>query len=122
MLLIATCVAPSPVQGLGLFAVEPVAAGQPVWRFEANFDRVLDPAFAATLPPVPRAFLDRHAYRSPDFPGRIVMPGDDARFLNHSETPNIGSSGLETYALWDVAAGEELFCDYRVTVAGWDGF
>ena len=122
MLLIPTIVAPSTVQGLGLFAAEPIAAGAPVWRFEPGFDRLLDAGWAATLPPVPRAFLDRHAYRSPEFPGQVVMPGDDARFLNHSETPNIESAGRQTHALRDIAAGEELFCDYRQTVAGWNGF
>ena len=122
MLLIPTIVAPSAVQGLGLFAAAAVPAGTPVWGFCPVLDRLIDTKLAADLPAVPRAFLDRHAYRSPEFPGMIVLPGDDARFLNHSDTPNIESTGLLTHALHDIAAGEELFCDYRQTVAGWDGF
>jgi len=47
-----------------------------------------------------------------------VLSGDHACFMNHPPAPNTGagSSGAEdvtTVALRDIAAGEELTCDYR---------
>jgi hypothetical protein len=46
-----------------------------------------------------------------------VLSGDHACFMNHADTPNTGvESGAPegvTVALRDIAAGEELTCDYR---------
>lgn len=38
MLLVPTYVAPSAIQGLGVFAAEPVTEGAPIWRFEPGID------------------------------------------------------------------------------------
>lgn len=44
-----------------------------------------------------------------------VNPNDNGRFTNHSSTPNVGAcvdNSVDSYALRDVADGEELSCDY----------
>ncbi len=47
-----------------------------------------------------------------------VFCGDDARYFNHSDTPNTRGEESEdgygeTYALRDIEAGEELTGDYN---------
>ena len=43
-----------------------------------------------------------------------MLNGDDARFLNHDDEPNTDNSGPVTLAARDIAAGEEITCDYLV--------
>lgn len=113
MLLVRTYVAASVVEGIGVFAAEPIAEGARVWRLEPEFDRLIPTEQYLSSPPYLRELLDRYAYPSPDRPGFIVYEVDNGRFMNHSETPNtdFSDSGGAT-ALRDIAAGEELTCNY----------
>lgn len=122
MLLVPTRVAPSPVEGLGLFAAEDIAAGTEVWRFEPRFDQLIDIADVRTAPAAFRRFFDTYCYESHDFPGRYVLSCDHAKFINHSDAPNIAARGLSSYATRDIAAGEEITCDYGASLANWPGF
>lgn len=122
MLLVQTHVGPSPIEGLGLFATEPIVAGTAVWRFAPGLDLLLDPALADAHGPAFRAFLDRYAYVSHDFPGRLVLSCDHAKFINHSDAPNIEGRELDSLAVRDIAAGEEITCDYRAISVGFAGF
>jgi len=38
---------------------------------------------------------------------------DNARFINHSDTPNTGNDGYDCPVLRDIQKDEELTCDYR---------
>jgi SET domain-containing protein len=60
-----------------------------------------------------KELLDRYAYPSPDRPGFMVYEVDNGRFMNHSGDPNTDFSqyGGAT-AIRDIAAGEEITCDY----------
>lgn len=122
MLLVPTYVAPSRIQGLGLFAAESVAQGAPLWRFEPELDLLIPLERVENFPIAFRRYLDRYAYVSPDFPGRLVLSCDHAKFLNHSEDPNTGGQGLVTHARRAIAQGEEITCDYRECCADWPGF
>lgn len=122
MLLVPTYVAASAIEGLGLFAAGPIAAGAPLWRYEPGFDLLIPLDQLETLPEAFRGYLDRYAYESPDFPGRLVLSCDHAKFLNHSDDPNAGGRGLLTHARRAIAAGEEITCDYRECCADWPGF
>jgi uncharacterized protein len=119
MLLIPTFRAPSAIHGLGLFAATAVPQGTRVWEFTEGFDQAIDPARLSRLPDVAReqflqySYLDRviHEY---------ILCSDDARFMNHSEEPTLhdtsdgpGDRYGHTVAAHDLAAGEELTCDYR---------
>ena len=122
MLLVPTFVAPSPIQGLGLFATEPVAAGMPVWRFAPPFDQLLDIDDVRGTPAAFRAFFDTYCYVSHDFPDRYVLSCDHAKFINHADMPNIRSEGTTSVATRNIAAGEEITCDYGAALADWPGF
>jgi uncharacterized protein len=123
MLLVRTTVAPSGIHGLGVFAAEDIAAGQPVWEFAPGLDLVIAPERLGGLPAAFRAFLDTYGYRSPDVPdGGIVLSCDNAKYLNHAEDPNCESTGPLNRALRPIRAGEEITCDYRACVDGWTGF
>ncbi len=115
-LLIPTHLAASPIHGLGLFAEEPVAAGTPVWRFDARIDRLFAPD---------DALLDEfpQVARLADFHGCVIdgvgvlLPGDDARFLNHDDEPSIGRADPGDWRMFvarrAIAAGEEITCNYE---------
>ncbi len=116
MLLIKTRVAPSLIHGLGLFADEFIPLGGPVWRFQPGFDHEFAPEVVAALPTVAREHVRWFSFvRQTD--GHFVLSGDHACFMNHSAQPNTGAPApttppVTTVALRDIAAGEELTCDY----------
>lgn len=122
MLLVPTRVAPSGIQGLGLFAVEDVAEGAEIWRFADGVDLLLPIESIPGLPDAFRAFLDTYGYTPQAFPGRIVLSCDHAKFMNHAEQPNTVSRDLSSFASRPIGAGEEITCDYRAVCAGWPGF
>ena len=117
MLLVRTRVGPSSIHGLGVFAEEPIAAGAPVWEFTPGWDLEHDPAEVERLPPHVRAFLSHFGYVDPHLGGRVVLCFDHARYMNHSDAPNVapdyarGRHGPD-FAARDIAAGEELTVDY----------
>lgn len=107
-----TRLAPSPLHGVGVFALRDIAKGQKLYadavpevyavRY-ANFDKL--------FPEVRELLLER-------WPGVVsgenfVYPTERVQaFLNHSETPNY--SAFNDTLLRDVKAGEELCEDYRL--------
>jgi SET domain-containing protein len=116
MMLIRTRVQPSEIHGMGLFAVEPIARGTAVWRCESGFDRAYSAAQFAALPAEAQRHLRWFAFLD-SASGNWVLSGDHACFMNHSLKPNTGAladakAPVTTIALRDIAAGEELTCDY----------
>ena len=123
MLLVDTYVAQSHIEGVGVFAAAPIARGTLIWRFDADFDRLIAREKYEAAPAATKALLDRYAYPSPDRPGFIVYEADNGRFMNHADQPNTDFSeyGGGT-ALRDIAAGEELTCDYAQFYEGFTPF
>ena len=114
MMLIPTYLAPSSIEGLGVFTRAPIRKGDAIWRMDERFDRVIPVSDLEDAPEEIRVFLDRYAYPHMTRPGFLVLDVDDGRYMNHTETPNTDFSGPEVgYALRDIAVGEELTCDYR---------
>ena len=113
MLLVSTYVAASEIEGVGVFAAAPIGKGAPIWRFNPDFDRLIPADAYDSMPETMRELLDRYAYPSPDRPGFMVYEVDNGRFMNHAERPNTDFSqyGGAT-ATRDIAAGEEITCDY----------
>lgn len=65
MLLVPTYTAASAIQGVGLFAAEPIRKGTLIWRFEPDFDRLIPQDIFETLPAPARSFVDRYGYLTP---------------------------------------------------------
>ena len=122
MLLVPVRVEKSPIDGLGVFAVELVVAGTAVWRFTPGFDLDVDPGLVHSQPEPLRERLLHYGYVDPRL-DRYILCCDDARFLNHSDTPNLRPDfTLDRYgvdiAVRDIAPGEELTVDYQLVEGG----
>jgi hypothetical protein len=108
---------PSAVHGIGVFTTTPVPSGAHVRLWQADDWRALTAAEASADPEV-WAMRDVYCVSTPT---GYNCPLDFHRmsvgwYMNHSARPNVRSSeelGWEYYATRDIAAGEELFCDYR---------
>ena len=116
MLLVPTRLAPSSIHGFGVFALAPIAKGTPVWRFATGLDMEFSPDIVNGLPEHVRTFFSHYGYLDRNVK-RIILCFDDARFVNHSDTPNLATDyaqdryGLDV-ALRDIEAGEEITMDY----------
>ncbi|HUR24898.1 MAG TPA: SET domain-containing protein-lysine N-methyltransferase [Candidatus Thermoplasmatota archaeon] len=103
--------APSKIHGLGLHAVEPIAKGSLVWDYDAPIDQTIPVSDLPNLQPWVRKYIAIYGYREDD---HIILCGDDARYFNHSKTPNCRSGhGTQTLAIRDIEVGEELTDDYE---------
>jgi uncharacterized protein len=116
MMLVPTRVAPSSIHGLGLFTMQFIAKGTPLWRFEEGFDRAFTTAQFEALPRSAQEHLRWFAYFDA-IRGTWILSGDHTCFMNHSVEPNTGAppdtgTPVMTVALRNIAAGEELTCDY----------
>lgn len=114
-------VGPSGIDGRGLFATAPVAAGEVIIRLggrlvdTAELDRLIAAANAGARPYVDTVtvFEDRHL---------VLPPGTIAHCGNHSCDPNAWFvGGYDIAARRDIAAGEEVTTDYA-TSSGGPGF
>ena len=111
MLRVRTYLAPSGIEGIGLFAAEPIARGTLIWKFHETFDMKVDLRTVPEEDVLVRETLMRYGYQPGDEPVYILC-GDNARFMNHSPTPNADDVGDLTIARIDIAAGEEITCNY----------
>ena len=120
MLEVSTYLAPSAIQGIGLFAVNKISKGEIVWRYnpmttiawsEEEWGNI-----RSSLPKIAFKNIERFAYLSCD---KWLLNLDDSRFMNHSGNPSLGyDKDIDAcYALRDIEPGEELtvvyseFCD-----------
>lgn len=114
MLLVETTLGPSPLHGIGLFAAQRIPKGALVWRYDPSLDRKVSAVALTGLSEAARRQVLHYAYRSKES-GVYVLCGDDARFFNHSDTPNVTddpSEEGEVISARDIEVGEELVCDY----------
>jgi uncharacterized protein len=121
MFIIKTFVGPSAIHGNGVFSCEDLPAGEVVWRFHPPFDQVLSDSEVAELPLAAQNYLEIYAYRCLDLGGKLVLSGDHARFLNHSDDSNTEEKPFFSIARKPIAAGEEITCDYGAFCADWSG-
>jgi SET domain-containing protein len=104
----------SPIEGLGVFAARPFRAGERIRR--VNVVREIRPDAPLREDLGERA--DHCAY--PD--GKVVLYGFPDRHVNHSCDPNAWEmfEGGDSYlvARREIAAGDEITCDYNVNISG----
>jgi SET domain-containing protein len=114
MLTVITYIAPSAIEGVGVFTAEPIVKGQLISCFDYSFDRLIPRQDYENAPPFLKSLLDRYAFPHPENLDLIVYEVDNSRFMNHSAVPNTDFSNFAAgVALRDIAAGEELTCDYN---------
>lgn len=112
MLLIKTYIAPSVIEGIGLFSGENIAKGTAIWTFFDGVDRIYSEDEIANFPPSVRQYLKRYAYQESQL--KWILDGDNGRFTNHSTSPNTAENAdsTTTFALRDIEKGEEITCNY----------
>lgn len=98
MLTIPTCLGKSALHGYGCFTSEPLEAGVVVWVYRPEVDRTLWPPY---LP-----FERLHAYGSNARAGKLILPGDNAAWINFGDPPNLFEAEAigEEYCLRTVVA------------------
>lgn len=112
MLRVPTFVAPSPIAGVGLFAATDLPAGTVIWQYTDGVDWRISPEEFGQFPEPYRTRLRHYVYEEDD--GWFVLCGDNAKFMNHHESPNCDDpEGQYTITNRHIRAGEELTCDYR---------
>ena len=121
MFIVKTYVAPSAIHGLGCFAGEDLAEGEPIWQFARGLDLIVPFAQIAAAPQAFQDYMAMYAYWSPQIEEGMVLSCDHAKFLNHSDDPNTEISGETTLARRPIQKGEEITCDYGICVADWPG-
>ncbi len=123
MLLISTYVAQSPIEGIGVFAGEAAAKGSLIWSLNPRFDLFIHESEIGDYPPHMRDYIARYTYPHLEMPGVVVLDSDNGRFMNHSMIPNTDFRIFDKgYALVDIAAGDELTCNYYEIDPAFNGF
>ena len=115
MMMVETELRPSSIHGIGVFLLEPVSAGQLIWRFDSRVDRVYSDAELREMPEQLQTYLRTYSTLHDELK-LWVLCGDNGRHFNHSETPNTHSLGAafgDDVAAFDLSAGSELTSDYR---------
>jgi SET domain-containing protein len=113
MMLVRTYLSNSSIEGIGVFAADPIRKGDLIWRLDPKFDVLFTEGDVAGWPLHMDEFIQRYCYRHRDMPATWVLELDNGRFMNHSEVPNANFEEFYSgYALRDIEIGEELTCNY----------
>src|SRR4029079_10639793 len=114
MLMVRTYLAPSAIEGLGVFAGESLERGRLVWSLNPLFDIFIRESEIETLPQHMQEFIDRYSWTHREIPGVVMLESDYGKFMNHSLTPNTDFRVFDKgFALTDIALGEEITCNYH---------
>ena len=89
MLRVRTELKNSSIHGIGIFSTEFIQKGTVTWRYEDDCERRYSKYDLPFMPPVFREYLMKYSYV--DSEGFRVLCGDNARFENHSDNPNLDS-------------------------------
>ena len=111
MFLIDHEVRPSPIHGVGVFALQPARKGDVVWRYHPVIDIMIPEELMVGLPDhVVRRIQERAEHQVER--EVYVMGLDGDTFVNHSDSPTMIAEGKEAFATRDIAVGDELTWDY----------
>jgi SET domain-containing protein len=117
MLLVKTTLSSSTIHGLGVVAIDAIDKGTPIWQFKEGFDLEKSPEEIAKLPEIAREWFKTYGYHDHRL-NQYILSFDNARFINHSDDPNVrpdfeGHRCGIGVASRPIAAGEELTINYR---------
>ena len=113
-----TYLAPSTIEGIGVFAGQDIQNWTVTWKFSPGFDLSFSKEELRDMPPLTQQFMMKYSVLSM-VSGTYVLCNDDARFTNHSASPNLesvivkGDAEKIARANRDIRKGEELTIDYR---------
>lgn len=118
MFLIKTEVRPSKIHGLGCFSLENIKKGQKIWVFDPRIDTRFEVDEISLLPAAATEFVKTYGYQE-FFDGKkvVTLCGDNAKYINHSNMPNVITSKQEKefeIAATDINIGDELTSNYRI--------
>jgi SET domain-containing protein len=118
MMLVKTYLGQSKIEGVGLFAAEPIRKDTVIWRFNPTVDLKLTEEQIASIAQPGQELIRKYTYRH-RITNLYILCADDMRFMNHSSQPNCldilyADQPDITIALKDLAVGEEMTCDYSV--------
>lgn len=111
MLLVQASAGESRIHGRGLLAREMIHANTVIWMFTPGFDVEMTREQFEALGPDDRDQIRRYVYTEKET-GAIILCTDDARYMNHADSPNTRTVGRQTVALVEISPGEELTCNY----------
>lgn len=108
-------VRPSPIQGMGAFAIRPIPAGTRIIEYAG--ERLTPAEAEARYPDEPGSRHHTFLFAiDDDVVVDASVNGNEARFLNHSCAPNcdvvVDAKRLWIEAIHDIEVGEELVYDY----------
>ncbi len=117
---------PSPIEGIGVFALQDIPKGCRSMFSKANEEEqwlTISKIEVENLPAHAKALIENYClYDEENYfvPGYGFKKMDLVNFLNHSDTPNIVSinDGEFFEAIREIKKGEELFIDYGEIVDG----
>jgi SET domain-containing protein len=118
MLLVKTKIRLSNIAGIGLFADQFIPKGTCIWKFKGGFDMRVSKDYPDVLEEPAKSFFTTYAYQNPKTLN-YVLCADNARFFNHSDTPNTDcvynpdDEDTMDVAARDIQTGEELTIDYK---------
>jgi len=119
MLIVKTYLKEVKGKGIGLFSGQKIKKDEIVWQEDNLIDRTFSHEVIENLPQILRDFFEKYASFQAD--GTIYLCGDNARFFNHSYSPNclsiLDSDGIvikNIAARGDIEENEELTIDYRM--------
>jgi len=122
MLTVKTKIGPSTIHGIGLFADQVIPKGTLVWTYARGLDVALTEEEYRALPEIARKNFKNYCYKS-NTSNLYILPFDDARYFNHSDSPNTIEAPhtvdgeVSDMAARDIEPGEELLNNYHVTDA-----
>lgn len=116
MLLVETFLNTSPGKGVGLFAKFDIPKNTKYWVRNERFDKVISVTELKDYPLIASDYITKYGFLEKS--NNWYLCGDNARFSNHSSSPNtlhlFNQEGLLQYciALCDIHTGDEITCNY----------
>jgi len=104
--------------GKGIYVLEPVKTGTCIWTYKLNINviefnkqQTIEYLQSLLVLKAQQRFLDS-SFGKGDLLCLIV---DDGQYVNHADAPNCKTdiNTGDCYAIEDIAAGEQIFEDYR---------
>lgn len=114
MLVVSTYIEKSNIEGIGVVAGQKINQGDIVWFFDPNYDILLEEKeyekMLSSLNEENRNIIKQYPYKRGNC---YIFCQDNAKFFNHSDTPNCGGESVNyCVALKDIEIGEELTENY----------